>query len=558
MKGRIILALGLLLLVSGGIAGSNEKNASQLSTQPVITVEALKGETVTDLSIHVPHSVTIAKKIQVKAYYANGTHKFTTNFFDMTALNGVILIQFDDLLRGERVDVRLRIEKEKDDDLKGEENRDEAKEGDALKASTVVLLRPDLAFYSVDVAGKVLVGDTLSVNATIQELNGDRGAEAVVSLMDSGNVLATGSVNLSAGGMASVILSTTFTPGNLSVKISNAVPAEYNDTNNVYPLVVSAISPDLTVTSVTAPAQVTVGESFEALATISELSGDVGADATVALFDNGTVLDSKMLYIPANGSGVVSFNISLDVAGEHDMVVNISSSVPSDSFTGNNERTFGVMVVKPLESMSFWSKYYYQNTFLNESHYIAADGHVDNSEEQLLKEDEVVSFTAVSNKTLSFPIDRIYLNITNEAGQGNVYVEAMANAADGSTFTKYYPDAGAVLTLHADENGTSVSIESRTNSSAAHSKGYLYWWYKGAQEWDVITNTGSGRLIQSTESLRVRVELEDGPWLLGGSAVTVIGNRSYVGGWTDYSEGLFVEQRSVWVYSGNGSGDTVS
>ncbi len=726
-----------------------------ISAQAVTVSEALKGLSITDLQIHVPQDVIVAKKIQVKAYYANGTLKFTRNFFNKAAANGIILLQFDDLSRGERVDVRLQTD-----------------QYGWLESTTMVILRPDLTVSSAIVAEKIIVGGTLTVNVTVQEINGDIGAGAVVSLMDGVTVLDSKNVNVNAGSMTGVILSTIVKSGgqyNLSVKITNAVPVEYDETNNIYNLVVSAVSsdltvsgvnapaqvvagerfealatiselsgntganavvallengtvldsrnvavsaggsgivslstifgtrgehtlnvrisnavpvenneanniyplavrvlsPDLTVTSVSAPVNATVGEKFEALATISELSGTTGANATIVLFENGTVLDSRNVAVPAGGSGIVSLstifgtrgehtlsvritstvpadyndtnniysplvvravspdlavanvnapanaaigqgfevlatiselygetganatvalvensivldsrilsvpaggsyivslNGSLTTAGSHNITVRITGSVPLDSFPGNNEQTVVIRAVKPPEPMSFSSKYYYQNTSIIRSRYILDSDNEEKGEELELREDEVVSFTAVSNRSLTFPF-RVNISIVNETGEGNTFKETgvIPTTVEGSRriFTKHYNESETTLTIGVDETGISMNIEGKANSSIKRSSGYKQWWFGNRYDWNVITNSSSGKLIRARETLKVRIELEDNSHFLGGNAVTTLGNKSYTNGWVNNDNGRLEEQTTVWIYSGEASGDTV-
>lgn len=653
MKGKVVLMLCLAgLLVSGGLAASNGKGLGHAS-QSSISAEALKGPNVTDLMIYVPSDVTIAKKIQVKAYYTNGTNKFTRNFLDVPAANGVVRIQFDNLERREKVDVSLQMDK-----------------GGWLEASAVVYLRPDLVIASVTAAEKVLVGDRLFVNVSVQEINGDLGADAAVVLLEGSTVLDTVNVSMNAGGNANAVLSTVFASigkYNLSVRVTNTVPAEYDEKNNEKPLAVGVVAPDLSVSSVTAPDSVTVGERFDVSATISELNGETGANATVALLEGSTVLDTKTLYVPAKGSGivslggildtagshnitvriidsvpsdnfpgnneqsvtimaavkvvlpdlsvsnvtapasvavgqgfgvlaniselngvaanatvallendtvldsnmldvsaggsgVVSLNASLNITGNHTLAVRIITSVPPDTFAGNNEQFFVILAIKPPEPMSFSSNYYYQNTSLNNSRYITSLDYEDRGEELELREDEIISLTASSNKSIGFPL-RVHISITNGTGEGNAFEEigVVPTLVEGGrkTFIKYYNESSTLLTIGVDGNGTSVSIESKANNSLKYSRGYQHWWFKPATEWNIATNSSNGRLIRARESLQVRIELEDGSRFLGGNAVTAIGNVSYIGGWTDTTDGLLTEQRSVWTYSGNGSGDTV-
>lgn len=627
---------------------SAEISSKSVSAQTVIVVEALKGQAVTDLIIHVPTDVTMVKKIQVKAYYADGTSKFSRNFFDSPVVNGIISLQLNDLQRGEKVDFRIQTDRY-----------------GWLEGSATVLNRPDLVISSADAVGKIVVSDTLSVNVSILEKNGDLGSVASVSLLNGESVLDTRSVSIGAGGMTRALLSTVIrTSGqyNLSIRITNSVPAEYDETNNEKSFVVSAVAPDLTVSNITAPTNVTVGQGFEVLATISELNGETGANATVTLLEGSSVLDTKTLTVNAGTTGTVSLAGTLNTAGIHTLTVRIKDSVPQDSDSSNNEQSFPITVVssdlavsnvsapavvavgqgfevlaeikelsgnagaiatvsllengtvldnrtvdigpgstgtvslngtlatvgghnllvritdsvpqdadlsnnelgftvfakKAPETMSYASKYYYQNESSNNSHYITAPGLVDNSEELVFEEKETISFTSSSSRALSFPIDRVYINITNEAGTGTVYEERNVTSANGTnTFTKYYPETNAVLTLSVGSNGVTLNIERNASNSTKQSKGYLYWWFKSAQVWNKTTNSGTGKFLGARESMQVQVEVEDGLTFMGGSTITGISGKSYTGGWSDNTEGIFVQKKSTGVYSGNDAGITV-
>jgi hypothetical protein len=162
------------------------------------------------------------------------------------------------------------------------------------------------------------------------------------------------------------------------------------------------------------------------------------------------------------------------------------------------------------QPLSYTGNYHYQTTFLNTSHYVTSSEYTDNSEELILKYDEIFSFTAASNKSASFPIDRVYINITSEAGEGSVYEVKNIDSTEGSgTFKKFYPDNNALLTIRVDDAGTTINLETKANQTITQSKGYLHWWFKPAQEWNVTTNSSNGKLIKALETLNVRVEIED-------------------------------------------------
>lgn len=542
MNWKIILMLCIAgLLVSGGIAASNEGRGNA-RTQSV-SIEAFRGQAITDLIINVSPDIQAAKKIQVKAYYTNGTIKFTRNFDNAVSAGGIILLQFDDLMRGELVDVRVQGDT-----------------GSGVDASTTVKLRPDLA-VSVNTVSSVAVGENLPVSITITENNGDLGSEAVLSLMDGDSVLNSTTVSVNAGSVANAVLSTSFAARgehNLSVRIMNSTHADYDGTNNVQYFVVNAVAPDIAITGINAPPAVNAGEMFEVPATLSELYNETGATVTLALFEGINILDTRTIDIPAGGHVTIPLNGTLYGAGLHDIQVRIIGTIPADSNPSNNGQSFAIQVQEasmPPESMYYSSKYSYKNTTINTSHYVTSEGYEDKSEVLEQRENDALSFTVSSARVLSFPIDRVYISISNEAGETIVYQETALDSGGSGIFTKYYPDNNAVLTLQVNENGTTVSLESKSNSTVKRSKGYIYWWFKPSQEWDITTTSGSGRLIRAKDILQVRVELEDNSRFIGGTALTNLTSNNYPWSWTDNSDGWFGQQRSVWTYSGKSSGD---
>lgn len=543
MNWKIILMLCIAgLLVSGGIAASNEGKGNA-RTQSV-SIEAFRGQAVTDLIINVSPDIQAVKKIQVKAYYTNGTIKFTRNFDNAVSSGGIILLQFDDLMRGERADVRVQGDT-----------------GSGVDASTTVKLRPDLA-VSVNTVSSVAVGENLPVSVTITENNGDLGSDAVLSLMDGDSVLNSTTVSVNAGSVASAVLSTSFAvrgEHNLSVRIVNPTPADYDGTNNVQYFVVNSVAPDIAITGINAPPAVNAGEMFEVSATVSELYNETGATVTLALFEGINILDTRTIDMTAGGHVTISLNGTLYGAGLHDIQVRIIGTIPADSNPSNNGQSFAIQVQEAsmlLESMYYSTKYSYKNTTLNTSHYVISEGYEDKSEVLETRENDALSFTASSSRILGLPIDRLYISISNEAGETVVYQETGLGSEGSGTFVKYYPDNNAVLTVQISENGTTVSLESKSNSTVKRSKGYIYWWFKPSQEWDVTTTSGSGRLIRAKERVQVRVELEDDSRLLGGTALTNLTGNSYPWSWIDTSDGWFGQQRTVWTYSGKSSGDT--
>jgi gamma-glutamyltranspeptidase/glutathione hydrolase len=104
------------------------------------------------------------------------------------------------------------------------------------------------------------------------------------------------------------------------------------------------LRPDLTVTSVSAPTDVTRRQPFAVTAAIAEIGGDTGASATATLFDGTTELASRPVTVDAGGSTTVAFDAVLTDAGRHDLRVAVSRSDPAESNLSNDEASAPVDV----------------------------------------------------------------------------------------------------------------------------------------------------------------------------------------------------------------------
>jgi gamma-glutamyltranspeptidase/glutathione hydrolase len=114
--------------------------------------------------------------------------------------------------------------------------------------------------------------------------------------------------------------------------------------NNVEATTQVLLRPDLTVTSVSAPADVVRRQHLTVTAVVAELAGDTGASATVTLLEGDTKLASTPVTVPAGGSTPVSFDAVLGDVGRHDLRVVVSESIPAESNLANDEAVAAVDV----------------------------------------------------------------------------------------------------------------------------------------------------------------------------------------------------------------------
>jgi hypothetical protein len=108
--------------------------------------------------------------------------------------------------------------------------------------------------------------------------------------------------------------------------------------------------PDITVASLDAPAQVVVNDLVNITAMIEELNGDLGADSTIELSLDGTVLDSATgVNLSANSDAAVTMVTSFDTAGTYTLTVNAKDINPGDYDMSNNSNTITIEVIEDIE-----------------------------------------------------------------------------------------------------------------------------------------------------------------------------------------------------------------
>jgi hypothetical protein len=161
-------------------------------------------------------------------------------------------LPFADLSRGQVIGAQVQIRSRGDDDDAGHdrgdghdrrESRDASGEGEdhdeetlVLRAAGLVVLRPDIAVVSVTAPAQAAAGQAFTLTATLRELNGDLGADAVISASNNNTLLdSLSGVHVNAGATATVMLAATLqTEGTYTLQVSagTVVPGDYDLSNN--------------------------------------------------------------------------------------------------------------------------------------------------------------------------------------------------------------------------------------------------------------------------------------------------------------------------------------
>lgn len=197
-----------------------------------MSLSALKGRSTTDVCVMVSTSdpanyplPSTLKKLQLKVLNNDGAVTFLQNYFDVPLSGGKACVSVDGLVPYQPVRVQAHIK------------TDQTIDEEILRGTATVFLRPDLIVDGVNAPQEVNKNVRFNVEARIREKNLQVGARATVGLFEGTNQLATASgVLVPAGEMVSVIFEgiRLSEPGTheLTIRISNADPAEYDETNN--------------------------------------------------------------------------------------------------------------------------------------------------------------------------------------------------------------------------------------------------------------------------------------------------------------------------------------
>jgi hypothetical protein len=192
-----------------------------------LSAGALTGQSKTDLTLTVRAApgcaaVGVFKQVEVK-FTATG-EDVDLHFRERDAVDGVAAIELPRVDRGQRIRIEAEIQAVAPRDTFG------------VKASTTSLLRPDLVVREVRAPKSTLPGTPFLVSAVIEEVNGDVGATAHVTLAGTlGGLAEPVDVTVAAGQRTAVsfaaISLATPVPTELDVDVKGAAPAEYDAGN---------------------------------------------------------------------------------------------------------------------------------------------------------------------------------------------------------------------------------------------------------------------------------------------------------------------------------------
>ena len=206
--------------------------------------------------------------------------------------------------------------------------------------------------------------------------------------------------------------------------------------------------PDLIFSSVNALSEVNLNTTFSIEAVVRETNHQVGATATVSLYEGDSLLGSvpNVQVAPGGQVSVVFQGLPASTVGVHVYTLRISDADPAEYDVTNNEATISVTVLNPLTSYSLSYNAFYQRIDNRIDHNTrtatACTPGFDYNEESRA---ESFHFTGDANPPgpLQAPFDRIALTISSDAGQTHtleltdLIPEDHSESPDG-TFDDFY------------------------------------------------------------------------------------------------------------------------
>ena len=225
MQGYVAAVFAAILFAASGGAES----AAQPSSPYAIDVSVLTGPQGGELTIDVDAAAGSAgvqsfDHVHVSLRSAVADDKIL-NLNDVPAPNGVATIDLGPLERGAAVGVMVQV--------RGEQSPRTV----ILRGDATARLRPDLVVAAVHAPPQTLTTRQVDVVADVDELNGETGAKATVTLMLGPTPLAEPkTVTVGAGGTQSVTFEgvklATAMSTELTVRVDGADPHETDATNN--------------------------------------------------------------------------------------------------------------------------------------------------------------------------------------------------------------------------------------------------------------------------------------------------------------------------------------
>jgi len=323
--------------------------------------------------------------------------------------------------------------------------------------------------------------------------------------------------------------------------------------------------PDLVISSLSAPDTVKDNELFDIEMIIQEMNHDVGATATVSLFDgNEQLVSMPDIYVPAGEQAtVVITSLGLADVGTHSLTVVISDAEPAEYDDTNNTHSFSVEVVESVinQPSSFslnydnFSNYYYHYSGTNGCYqpYQTSTKH-GNYDNLNLSAD---SYGEIPEGV----IDEIWWQVETEAGirleKSEMAVTPVNISETLISYHIYDPDQNAIVDINAYP--LDGHVQYTYHQQTGHYYSYNWWW----GNWYYYYYTDPGDYVNAKDFITLRLLILDENLRIGGEATTLLSSTyvneydsdsGYSGGWGWSCSWSWSSTTHYTLYSSSASG----
>jgi hypothetical protein len=230
----------------------SEDKATGRSGSATLAARALLGQDkITELQVttgqfdsNTPASGKITK-IQVKAFTRTGELAYVRNYNHLHT-GDLFVTRLKDLVRGETLQIRANVRGIGGKGADGGEESDDEEGTDVVTVTTTVKLRPDLKVESLAAPLQISAGAITNISAVVGEINGDTGATAdCVLYVDGARVDHALNIWVDRNGTVTCAFTYNFPAlgtKQLSVKVENVVPGDYDLSNNSASMAASVLA----------------------------------------------------------------------------------------------------------------------------------------------------------------------------------------------------------------------------------------------------------------------------------------------------------------------------
>jgi hypothetical protein len=166
-------------------------------------------------------------------------------------------------------------------------------------------------------------------------------------------------------------------------------------------------SPDVAMTSVTAPTSALAGTRFNIVGNVAEENGDVGARATCVLAIDGRSVDQASgIWVDAGQNVSCAFQTTLTAVGTHQIQVYATGVSPTDWDGNNNSASATVEVLSPELTLNYVADFNGSDIVnTNQFNKTSPAGDVDNTAETRTNKSRSLTLTAsTKDKSFAFPV----------------------------------------------------------------------------------------------------------------------------------------------------------